>query len=59
MKVNIEIERTAKALDERHRASAGAPMRVTGSPDLVRGQCAADDPQNPTHHHRAGREQKA
>ena len=58
MKVDIEIERTAEALDGRHRTGAGAPTRVTSLPDLVGGQYAVDDPLHPAHHHRAGREQK-
>ena len=57
MKMDIEIKRTAKTLDERHCASPGSPACVPGFPDLVRGQCPVDDPQYPAHHRWAGREQ--
>jgi hypothetical protein len=52
--MDIQIERTAKALYERHRTGRGAPVRVTSLPDLVRGQRAVDDAQHPAHHCRAG-----
>ena len=32
LEVDVQIERTTEALDEGHRASAGAPMRGPGLP---------------------------
>jgi hypothetical protein len=57
-KVNVEIQRTAKPLDQRHgtgaRRSAGKP----GLPDQVRGNDTVDNAEHLTHDVRAGREQK-
>jgi len=51
--VDIEIQRTSKALDECDRAGPGDPLRVPGFPYLVGGRCPADNARHHAHHRRA------
>jgi len=46
VKVELEVQRTAKALDQDERAGVGRPGAEPGFPDEVRGDDALDDAQH-------------
>ena len=49
MEVQVEVERTPEALDQRHRAGVGALGTEAGLADQMRGDDAVDDPQHASH----------
>ena len=56
---NVEIQRTAEALDQRDRAGVCALLGVTGFVDQVCCNGAVDNAQHPAHDRRPAGEQKA
>ena len=58
MKVDIDIERAAEALDEGDRAGAGGAVRISRRVPLIRGQRAVDDAEYTAHDGWTGGEEK-
>lgn len=59
MEVNIEVQRTAEALDQGDRAGLGRLTEEARLPDQVRGDAAVDNAEYPTHDLRPARKQEA
>lgn len=59
VEVQVEVERTPKALDQRHRAGGSALGTEAGLRREMRGDAALDDAQHRTHDLGAAREEKA
>ena len=58
VKVDVEIERTPKSLDQRHRTGVGGHFCKTRLFDQMRGNGSVDDPQHFAHDAWAAGEQK-